>query len=1081
MPPGLVTAASYGDLVLGLASTTPPQPFVGELGAVTDTAAGSVVGDMVRAAEAPVQAVPKVKVLGRTIGTLAELVRAIPASPTPGIARMIQGSGVVRIAGQAVTMMGTPAFVTPLSAMADIGGGQTILRLRGPGQEIDPPESDEGPSLADARRSVPGRVTFEPASAIHGIVSRCSPARRLDLAPIEHQVLVGDPVDVVTGSVVTRATDYAQPWPAVQLGRRYDSRRSGRCSSLGHGWTHDLDQALWVEPGRMVMRDGDGREHEFSTMELPGRVCRPGDTLHDPGRRLRLRCVAASQYEVSDERTLRQFATRDPAEAERGLVRLTRLVDRSGRMLECVYSAASASRSFGASAAAWSASPVAGAGSSPGSSALLVEVRADGEPVLRLEYEGTGLLRRLCSVNPDGELVETTYEYSPDRDLVQVTDAEGRLLRYSYRGHLLVEEQNRDGGRFHYGYDGVGPRARCVRAWGEGGFLDRSLEHDPSGNRTTVRDGLGHETTYRYDPAGLVTEVLAPDGEHVTYRYDDHLRLVETAWSDGTRATAAYDVMGNLVRRTDRDGATWTMEYDARGHLVHGVDPVGGHWRFQHDERGRLRQLQDPAGHITLVQIERGSCKVLDATGHGFHIALDGHDRVTEMPTLDGDRVRFAYDHRGRLVNAWTGSKAQLQWRWDRANRLLRHDGPATRTTWRRTAEGEVVVVEHDGRATRIDRDAFGTIRAIDDGQRTLGYMHDVEGRLMKVTEDGAELLSLEHGPGGHVRAFTAKGMPQGAVHRHGRTGRITKLELGDDAIGLEHDAAGRLTKIDRDGRSSTYAYRPDGHLVAATNEHVTCTFERDPLGAVTEQRWGDVVMSETSPDHRGRRGGLRLAKRARLSFLRGRDGTVERIAATAEASGGLEPQELSPTPSPDAPAIPLPTFEAATTDALGRPLSSRGSGHVVWDEDRCVAIGDLVVVHHPDRGRPLYAIDGEGRVHPLAEPKPAPAEREAAPLDRMLATAFPAVAPPLAASPTPRTLLAGLLGHRAWIPQVRPIPGTGPWDPDLWGPRVDAPEPEIGRLDAETLLRALGSPFPRTGLEVRSFDRRLPPPEPVP
>jgi YD repeat-containing protein len=1067
-PPGLVTAASYGDLVLGLASTTPPQPFVGELGAATDTAAGSVVGDMVRSADAPVRAVPKVKVLGRTIGTLAELVRAIPASPTPGIARMIQGSGVVRIAGQAVTMMGTPAFVTPLSAMADIGGGQSILRLRGPAPQVDPPESDEGPSVTDARQSVPGRVGFGPASALHQIVSQCSPARRLDLAPAAYQVLVGDPVDVVTGSVVTRATDFHQLWPAVQLRRRYDSRRSGRCSSLGHGWTHELDQSLWIEPGRVVLRDGDGREHEFSTMALPGRVCRPGDELHDPARRLRLRCVAASHYEVSDERTLRQFATRDPAEAERGLVRLTRLVDRQGPMLECVYSAGSA----GAGAATWSSTPGAanvssGVGSGSGSvGALLVEVRVDGNPVMRLEYERTGLLRRLCSVNPDGELVEATYEYSSDRDLVEVSDAEGRLLRYAYRGHLLVEEQSRDGARFHYGYDGVGSRARCVRAWGEGGFLDRSLEHDPSGNRTTVRDGLGHETIYRYDPAGLVSEIIAPDGQHVTYRYDDHLRLVETAWSDGTRATAAYDVMGNLVSRSDRDGATWTMEYDARGHLVHGVDPLGGHWRFQHDERGRLRQLQDPAGHITLVQLERG---------------IDGHDRVTEMPTLDGERVRFAYDHRGRLVNAWSGNKTQLQWRWDRANRLLRHDGQATRTIWRRTAGGEVAVIEHDGRAIRIDRDAFGTIRAIDDGQRTLGYMHDVEGRLMKVTEDGTELLSLEHGPDGHVRAFTAKGMPHGAVRRHGRTARITAIELGDDAIALEHDAAGRITKIDRDGRPSTYAYRPDGHLVTATNEHVTCTFERDPLGAVTEQRFGEVVMSETSPDHRGRRGGLRLAKRARLSFLRGRDGTVERIAATAEVNVGLEPQELSPTPSPDAPAIPVPTFETASTDALGRALSSRGSDHVVWDEDRCVAVGELLVIHHPDRGQPLYAIDGEGRVQPLAEPKPAPAEREAAPLDRMLATAFPAVVPPLAASPTPRTLLAGLLGHRAWIPQIRPIPGTGPWDPDLWGPRVDAPEPEIGRLDAETLLRALGSPFPRRGLEVRSFDRRLPPPEPVP
>lgn len=1070
-PAGTVAAASFGDLVTGLASTSPPLPYVGELGAATDMAAQSVVGDLLRAAGAPIRSQPKVRVGGQTLGTVAEIVRAIPASPTPGMARMLTGCAIMRVAGQAVTLQGAPAFVTPQSALADLGGGQSIVRVRGAGPEVEPPEGgDEGPSLSDARQSVPPRVSFAEPSALHRIVSACSPGRRLDLAPAIYQVLVGDPVDVVTGSVVTRATDFAQPWPAFELRRRYDSRRSGRCSPLGHGWTHGLDQALWLEPGRVVVRDGDGREHEFSTMELPGRTCRPGDALHDAARRQRLRCVAEGQWELSDGRSLRQFAALDlrsergpggREDPERGLARLTRLVHRDGPMIECV----------------WSPAPAGAAG--PG--AVLVEVRADGNPVLRLEHDGTGLLRRLSSVSAEGELVEASYQYSADRDLVQVSDGEGRAQRYAYCGHLLVQETNRDGGRFHYGYDGVGPRARCVRAWGEGGFLDRALEHDPSGGRTTVRDGLGHETVYRYDAAGLVTEVVSPAGERVAYRYDEHLRLVETSWADGTRATAAYDDMGNLVRRSERDGATWTMEHDARGRLVQGTDPQGGCWRFLHDERGRLRQLQDPAGHVTVVDFERGGCRVLDATGHAVQLGLDGHDRIIEMPSGGGERLRFAYDHRGRLATAWGAKNLQLHWRYDRANRLVRFERAGKRTAWRRNGEGEVTAIEHDGRTTRIERDAFGTIHTIDDGERAVAYVHDREGRLT-AARAGEELLALEHGPDGHVRRFTARGLPQGELHREAKDGRVTALRLGDEHIALQHDAAGRITKIDHGhGRERTFAYRPDGHLVAATNEHVACTFERDPRGAVTEQRWGSVVMSEASPDHRGRRGGLRLAKRGRLSYLRAREGTVERIAVVAEPGPGarawVEPHELPPAPSPDQATIPVPAFEAASVDALGRSVSSRGPDHVVWDEDRCVAVGDMLVIHHPDAGHPLYAIDGEGRVRPLAPPDP----RDVDPLDGLLGAAFPRAMPPSAAPPSPTALLAGLLGHHAWTPQVRPVPGSGPWDPDRWGPRVDAPEADSGRLDAKTLLRALGSPFPRPELAIRSFDRRLPPPEPVP
>src|SRR5262245_46107584 len=52
-PTGTVPAASYGDLVCGLASTAPPLSYVGELGAATDAASQSVVSGLLRAAKAP--------------------------------------------------------------------------------------------------------------------------------------------------------------------------------------------------------------------------------------------------------------------------------------------------------------------------------------------------------------------------------------------------------------------------------------------------------------------------------------------------------------------------------------------------------------------------------------------------------------------------------------------------------------------------------------------------------------------------------------------------------------------------------------------------------------------------------------------------------------------------------------------------------------------------------------------------------------------------------------------------------------------------------------------------------------------
>src|SRR5690606_29931009 len=73
--------------------------------------------------------------------------------------------------------------------------------------------------------------------------------------------------------------------------REYASIASDRDGVLGYGWSHTLDEEIWVERGRVVYRGGDGREVQFDTIDLPGRQIRVGDELFEPVNRLWLRCV----------------------------------------------------------------------------------------------------------------------------------------------------------------------------------------------------------------------------------------------------------------------------------------------------------------------------------------------------------------------------------------------------------------------------------------------------------------------------------------------------------------------------------------------------------------------------------------------------------------------------------------------------------------------------------------------------------------------------------------------------------------------------------------------------------------------
>ncbi|MEX1362519.1 MAG: hypothetical protein AB1Z98_05295, partial [Nannocystaceae bacterium] len=206
-----------------------------------------------------------------------------------------------------------------------------------------------------------------------------------------------------------------------------------------------------------------------------------------------------------------------------------------------------------------------------------------------------------------------------------------------------------------------------------------------------------------------------------------------------------------------------------------------------------------------------------------------------------------------------------------------------------------------------------------------------------------------------------------------------------------------------------------------------------------------------------------------------------------AELEAGTE-LERRPTTGPVA---VVPT-SAGAVDPLWRPIGSGGAQAVVWDEMRCIVLDGRARIHDPDDGRLLFVVAQQGRVEAVPEPETAPSAptgssgaavagtralasesqgAEPAPLDRAYEAAFPALACQGDAAedalPTPKQGLARWLGYRAWRPQVRPLPGRAPWNPDAWQSRVESPEPEDGRLEPQTILRAMGAPHPRPPLAI--------------
>ncbi|MBL4684250.1 MAG: RHS repeat protein, partial [Nannocystaceae bacterium] len=605
--------AVIGDLVFGMASYAPPVAFVGEIGDEAAEAAERMTRGLEQSQGGKTKAPLVVTINGQPAAT--QDVIAIEMGPGGDAALPIAWQPKISI-GQKHSLLHEGMFQVGSGGSLNSSAARQQVVTAPPAPKGEQSEQAPAPTARSGSRGGSSRSDYSLPSAMQTMLSRCSSARAADLAPPQYACLVGDPVDVATGAVVTDATDYRSVAPPLAFTRHYASNRSDVDSPFGFGWSHNFDQAVWLEVGRVVVRDQHGRQIEFDCVPLRDGVARAGDELRDPTGRIRLRCHGRHHWELLDPSQILHFGPipgTASSDTDRGFARLTKVIVPGQPLTELTYDA----------------------------HARLHRIAVDGKAVIELRYDQDD---HILALNRDA----ARFSYSLDGDLAEAYDAAGSARSYEYAGHLLVRETNRRGGSFYYGYDSHGCAAKCIRTWGVGGRLHRVLAYDS--DTTTVTDSLGHATLYERSAVGLVSRIVDPHGDATTYQYNDALQLTAVGLPDGTSRRDDYDDEGRLICQRRPGGETWKMTYDAAGHLVRGIDPVGGQWHFTYDFAGQLSRVQDPEGHVTRLEYETGQlCRLIDPLGVVTSLQLGRGDEVTQL-VLPGDiEVEFEHDSRGRL------------------------------------------------------------------------------------------------------------------------------------------------------------------------------------------------------------------------------------------------------------------------------------------------------------------------------------------------------------------------------------------------------------------------------------------------
>ena len=486
---------------------------------------------------------------------------------------------------------------------------------------------------------------------------------------------------------------------------------------------------------------------------------------------------------------------------------------------------------------------------------------SDPMPVNSYHYEESSLV-----VNPnpvavlDGAGEATTWEYSPEGDVLKITDPTGVFTAFEYdEHHDIVAMLNPAGEAIRFTRDAAGQITSVSNPLG----ATTTLEYNAAGVLTSFTNPLGARWTLTYpqQPVGdgapymvrahqqgdqardasvgaLPESVTDPAGNTTAFTYTAGGDIATVTNAVGGTTRHEYDTFGNLVKMITAGNRVWEYSWDGLSQLVGLTDPTGAITRFEYDRAGEITQVTDATGVISHRSIERHEgVESVTGTGEGLFSSaffkVDVLGRVTEISQQDGASTTSASSSHG-ASGVPTGAGAAGAGVAGTAGTGIPHgvsssvesiaaaetagapSQPTGRQMFTYDAAGNIVeALDANGGLTQYVRDAAGRVtRIISAAGRFTDYTYDTCGRLVtesvglnepvRVTDPVTGAPSWEEPTRWAVTTLVYDAASQ-VIERHTPDGLVEKMT---------YDAAGRLIKVQAGRRVATYAWDACNQLV---------------------------------------------------------------------------------------------------------------------------------------------------------------------------------------------------------------------------------------------------------------------------
>jgi RHS repeat-associated protein len=681
---------------------------------------------------------------------------------------------------------------TPSGAKGD---GTTPSGAKGGGDappKGDPPPASKGPDDTPKSPDPSPNGSTTPSGAGKGGGDKTPPSNKPDnprdrgVGP-DDRVCKSDPVDVANGDVVLEQRDLELPDPlALVLDRTHiSSYRAGQW--FGPTWTSTVDQRLELDDEHVCYFSADGLILVYPHA-APGVPVLP---LEGPRRPLTRTATGYTLHDPLARRTL-TFAPLPGRGA--ALQPLQRVEDAGGAVISCAYTPSGAPSRLSHSAG------------------YEVELVTSGGRVVAVDVL-------------DGETgyrVRTTrYDYDPRGRLAGVFDSSETAVRFEYDdAGRITGWQDRNGVWYRYLYDADG---RCVVTVGDAGFLDGRFAYDPARRVTKFTDSLGHTSEHHFNELGQLVRDVDPLGAATTYTWDRYDRMRTRTDPLGLTTHFEHDEDGALRAVVRPDGSRVAVTRHLDGALDIVVEADGRVWRRAYP----AGTAPDP--YTTQLGTADGSA---DPVAAGEESPRPGTAAATAAQVRERGSDTDLFGRPKAAVDAGGGRSAL---RWSVEGKLLARSAPSgTQEAWRYDRQGNEL--GHTGLLGQVEAREYGPfdlLTAVTDatGART-SYAYDTELRLVAVTNPAGLTWHYTHDPAGRLAAESDF---DGRVTRytHDAAGRLVRSESGGLVTEYAYDGLGNVVSRRTADELTTFGYDPVGRLAAAANAESRVDIERDDQGRV--------------------------------------------------------------------------------------------------------------------------------------------------------------------------------------------------------------------------------------------------------